>query len=186
MDHSSFCEDPSGKGIWVGSSQGPYFYDHTSGTLRAVEHDVLAQMSIRTMAISPSGSLWIGSNSQGMARLVGERVFRWTANPEDFGSLSANQIRSIYEDDSGLLWVGTFSAGLNRLDLKDNRFDHYHKNNQYPAKINYHNTVRTFYEDPDNNIWISTDGGINRFEIREKRTFTYYRTRPGRPHLGWR
>ncbi len=172
----AFCEDPSGNGVWIGTNQGPYFYNHSAGALRAVEHEVLAQMSVRAMAISPSGSLWIGSNSQGMARLTGERVFRWNANPEDFGSISANQIRSLYEDDSGLLWVGTFSAGLNRLDLKDNRFDHYHKNNQYPAKIN-HNTVRAFYEDPDNNIWIGTDGGINRFD-REKRNFTYYQNDP--------
>jgi ligand-binding sensor domain-containing protein/signal transduction histidine kinase len=175
----AFREDPSGSGVWIGTNRGLYFYERDSGSVRAVEHEVLVRMSIRAMDISPDGSLWIGSQNQGMARIVGERVFRWTPNPEDFSSISANQIRSLYEDGSGLLWVGTYSAGLNRLDLKDNRFDHYHKNNQFPAKIN-HNTVRTFYEDDDGNIWIGTDGGINRFD-REKRAYTYYRHNPDDP-----
>ncbi len=78
--------------------------------------------------------------------------------------------------ETGLLWVGTFGDGLNRVDLKDSRFPHYHKNNRFPAKIN-HDTVRTFYESPEGSLWLGTDGGVNRFD-RESRSYIYYRNDP--------
>jgi ligand-binding sensor domain-containing protein/signal transduction histidine kinase len=168
-----FVDDPEASGLWIGTSHGLYFFDRRSETLSRDEREGLADVSIRALAPGASGTVWVGGQDEGLISAGKRTLNRFLPDPSDATSLSSNQVRAIYEDDSGLLWVGTFGGGLNRLDLKDNRFPHYHKTNHYPARIN-DDTVRAFYEDGNGRIWIGTDSGVNRFD-RERRAYDYYR-----------
>ncbi len=169
----AFAEDTSRDRLWIASSKGLFFLDRTSGKIQRDPRPELARVSVRAIDAGSSGSLWVGEENFGLSQITPSGNLGRLVTP------GANQIRSVYEDETGLLWVGTFGDGLNRVDLKDSRFPHYHKNNRFPAKIN-HDTVRAFYEAPEGSLWLGTDGGVNRFD-RESRAYIYYRNDPKDP-----
>jgi ligand-binding sensor domain-containing protein/signal transduction histidine kinase len=166
----AFAEDSVRKRLWIASSKGLFFFDRSSGEIRRELRPELSRISVRAVDAGESGSVWIGEENQGLFQITPSN------NLGRLSTAGSNQIRSVYEDATGLLWVGTFGDGLNRVDLKDSRFPHYHKNNRFPAKIN-HDTVRTFYESPGGSLWLGTDGGVNRFD-RKSRSYIYYRNDP--------
>jgi ligand-binding sensor domain-containing protein/signal transduction histidine kinase len=172
-----FADDPARERLWIATSAGLFFLDRASGEIRREPSPELSEVSVWAIASGESGSIWVGTQNSGLTQITPRgAIGGLAAVPGETRTLSSNQIRSVYEDATGLLWVGTFGDGLNRVDLKDSRFAHYHKNNRFPAKIN-HDTVRAFYESPGGSLWIGTDGGVNRFE-RESRSYIYYRNDP--------
>lgn len=175
----AFADDPARNRLWIATSTGLFFVDRASGDIRLDERPELSRASVRAIASGESGSIWVGAEELGLTQITPRGAMGLLAVPGDSGTPSSDQIRSVYEDSTGLLWVGTFGDGLNRVDLKDSRFPHYHKNNRFPAKIS-HDTVRAFYEGPDGSLWIGTDGGVNRFD-RESRSYLYYRHDPKDP-----
>jgi ligand-binding sensor domain-containing protein/signal transduction histidine kinase len=168
-----FADDDARNRLWIASSKGLFFLDRASGVIRRESRGELAQVSVRAIDAGKSGSVWVGDEDLGLTQITPSGKLGRLA------TVGANRIRSVYEDETGLLWVGTFGDGLNRVDLKDSRFPHYHKNNRFPAKIN-HDTVRAFYESPGRSLWLGTDGGVNRFD-RESRSYIYYRNDPKDP-----
>ena len=172
-----FADDPARNRLWIATSTGLFFFDRATGDIRRDPTPQLSRVSVRAVASGESGSVWVGTQDDGLTQITPSgRIGGLVAVPGEAGTPTSNQIRSVYEDSTGLLWVGTFGDGLNRVDLKDSRFPHYHRNNRFPAKIN-NDTVRAFYESPEGSLWIGTDGGVNRFE-RESRSYIYYRHDP--------
>jgi ligand-binding sensor domain-containing protein/signal transduction histidine kinase len=168
----AFSEDEARKRLWIATSKGLFFLDRGTGEIRRESRPELAHISVRAIDAGASGSVWIGEERLGLFQITpGE-------NLGQLATVGTSQIRSVYEDATGLLWVGTFGDGLNRVDLKDSRFPHYHKNNRFPAKIN-HDTVRSFFES-GGSLWLGTDGGVNRFD-RASRSYIYYRNDPKDP-----
>ncbi|HJS74261.1 MAG TPA: two-component regulator propeller domain-containing protein, partial [Vicinamibacteria bacterium] len=168
----AFAEDAARRRLWIASSKGLFFVDRESGQIRREFRKELSHISVRAVDAGASGSVWIGEENLGLLQITPSE------NLGRLATVGTSQIRSVYEDSTGLLWVGTFGDGLNRVDLKDSRFPHYHKNNRFPAKIN-HDTVRAFYES-GGSLWLGTDGGVNRFD-RSSRSYIYYRNDPKDP-----
>ncbi len=63
-----------------------------------------------------AAGLWIGTWGGGLNRLHRNTgtFTRYLHEPDNTGSLSSNNIRTIYEDRAGTLWVGTWGGGLNQ------------------------------------------------------------------------
>jgi signal transduction histidine kinase len=84
------------------------------------------------------------------------------------GSISSNYIRSIYEDSNGIVWVGTSEGGLNRLDVQKGIFTVYRQKDGLPA-----DGIYGILGDRHNNVWISTNRGLAKYNSSEKK-FTIY------------
>lgn len=84
---------------------------------------------------------------------------RYQHHPDDPTSLSYNDVTNIYEDHAGWLWIGTFGGGLNRFDRASGIFTCFGTEHGLPNNIIY-----GIMEDDDDNLWISTNQGVSKFD----------------------
>ncbi|MCX7954025.1 MAG: SpoIIE family protein phosphatase [Bacteroidales bacterium] len=84
----------------------------------------LSQGTINCIFQDSRGFLWFGTQD-GLNRYDGNSFVIYQHNPLDSFSLSSKWVYSITEDHEGNLWVGT-QNGLNKLDIKTEKFTHYH------------------------------------------------------------
>ena len=82
--------------------------------------------------------------------------------------LSYDEVKVIFEDSKGRIWMGTTGRGLHLLERKENltqsRFKHFGGDNGLSNK-----TVQTILEDNYGDIWVSTESGISRFDLKKER-----------------
>lgn len=104
-DVRCFAAGPEGT-TWVGTEKGLSRIG-PGGLLGSVplEH------SVRVLHLDRHGSLWIGSSEQGLARLRGGELQRFSTAQ----GLSSLSVRSFLEDREGSLWIGMADGGLNRF-----------------------------------------------------------------------
>ena len=73
---------------------------------------------------------------------------------------------ALFRDSHDRIWVGTFQNGV--YCINGNSVKHYRYKENYPIYVSYkdlkpyYNSVRTFFEDSDGNIWVSVYGGIGK------------------------
>lgn len=85
--------------------------------------------------------------------------------------LSNSAVNIVFQDKDQLLWVGTWD-GLNMYDGTDFRVFNYNSENQGASIGN--NVIQDIKEDKIGNIWISTIGGITRFEKPRGKFYRYF------------
>ena len=111
--------------------------------------------------------LWFGNRGYGAYRL---NVETEQLTPYRFdnvvNSQTANDIFAIYKNEKGY-WLGT-SSGL--LHFNED-YSHYHDR----ADLFSNNTVHGILEDQQNNLWISTNQGLGRFNPKTNTGQTYDR-----------
>lgn len=111
--------------------------------------------------------LWFGNRGYGAYRL---NVETEQLTPYRFdnvvNSQTANDIFAIYKNEKGY-WLGT-SSGL--LHFNED-YSHYHDR----ADLFSNNTVHGILEDQQNNLWISTNQGLVRFNPKTNTRQTYDR-----------
>ena len=85
-------------------------------------------------------------------------------------SLSRNHIKSLLPDPlfpDRYLWVNTSGGGINRLDLNSEQFIHYDENDGLPNGVIY-----GALPDKQGHLWLSTNRGLARITLDEKRELT--------------
>ena len=107
--------------------------------------------SVRNVLLDRNGNLWIASGSQGLLRINGQQVSRFTTKD----GLSSDSVGNLYEDRDGNLWVGTTSGGLDRF--RDGSFTTYAKEEGLSVDQAY-----AVIEDHAGDIWVSTPDGLDR------------------------
>jgi AraC-like DNA-binding protein/streptogramin lyase len=109
---TAICQDREGV-TWIGTDGG--LYTLKQGNLREYT-DAAGQKpeSVRSLWTSPDGSLWIGSDGEG---LYCQRDNRLSKEPAS-GELENHFIYALLEDHEGGLWLGTYTEGLLRLTRK--------------------------------------------------------------------
>ena len=149
---ASLAQDSSGV-VWVGM---------WGGGLKRIENNhvelgngqlVLGDGRMMALFTSRDGTLWVGTDAEGVAQIRGRRVVR-VYNTAD--GLASNSIRYITQTADGAIWVGTL-GGLSRLG-RGGRFT------SYTARAGLSSEhVRSIHEDGDGTLWIGTyGGGLNR------------------------
>ncbi|MBR6251468.1 MAG: response regulator [Bacteroidales bacterium] len=103
-------------------------------------------------------NLWIGAHGGGL--LFYDRVHKtfekYVNRKNDPTSIQSNVVHGIAQDKSGQLWLGLgqYRGGLARVIMKNDAFKSVVPENN-PITQN-DNMVRQIFEDPANNIWVST------------------------------
>ncbi len=86
---------------------------------------------------------------------------------------------SFLEDNTGRMWAGTYWDGLFYYDPETNEKGVYKHDTSNLNSISS-NAINWIFQDSDENIWVTTENGLNMF-IPETNSFKPYRKRDGFP-----
>jgi ligand-binding sensor domain-containing protein/signal transduction histidine kinase/DNA-binding response OmpR family regulator len=156
--------------FFFGSEDGVNTYDPKTKTL--VKIDYLSRMPIKDIKEDYNGNIWIATHANGLLRLNPNG--KWTAfthNSKDTSSLATNNINCIYQDSKFRIWVGSESKGLMLFNPKNDNFDLiFNEESGLPSNIVY-----SILDDSENNIWVSTGGGLVKIDthLKSMKTFGY-------------
>ena len=178
-----FCitEDREGN-LWVGTVDGGLNMLPAGENKKFIHytHDAndpqsLSDNQVRTLFLDSRGHLWVGT-SAGLSQLVpGEKVrfIRYQHDKSNPNSLSNNLVASIAEDSEGNLWIGTQGGGINKFDRQSRRFIALQEKDGLS-----NNNINGVLVDEDDQIWVSTNKGINKYDPVNGK-FAHYDTYDG-------
>lgn len=163
--------------LWIGSLNGLKRMDPETGTFTRFDHDPedptsLSDKFVVSLYEDRAGTLWVGTTRGGLNRMdrATGTFTRYQNDPQNPNSLSSNAVWSLLERERepGVLWIGTDGGGLNRFETRTGRFTHFITEDGVAD-----NTVWGILEDEQGRLWISTPGGLSRFDL-ERQTFRNY------------
>ncbi len=155
LSHATFqvAPDPSGA-IWALTSDGLFRRDAT-GRFSLVAAAVLPDGQSGGMAFTPTGDLWVFTESGGVLRFRPtpgglERLSSVTAPV-----LGSNDILFLHRDRRGWMWVGT-DHGIDMFDGRSwRRFD------KVDGLVSNDMDQWAIYEDEDGSMWFGTSHGLS-------------------------
>lgn len=168
------------KTYWIGSEGSgltrltdPFINPKTITYTYGKATNQLVSNNIRYLFFDKDQNLWIGS-SDGLNILpaaqlnkANKRFISIESKQNDKTSLSHNAIDYIFQASDHSIYVATMGGGLNILtykDFKSNKFIWRHLNEDNGL---FANKVFAVQEDSENNIWISTNLGINKYYTKQ-------------------
>lgn len=114
----------------------------------------LNRLTIRNVFRDSHGTLWIGTDGQGIACIKDNLILQFTTKQ----GLVSDFIRAFCEDRNGNLWIGT-DGGLSRMSLNQpGRFNNYKTENGL-----IYESIRAVITNRRGGLWIATDGGLSYF-----------------------
>ncbi|SCD21470.1 Hypothetical protein PSM36_2674 [Proteiniphilum saccharofermentans] len=131
-------------------------------------------MEVRAITEGKNGRIWVGT-SDGLMSFDGNFTLSKNIAFETYrNDLNiSNDIYNLYKDKNGTLWLSVFGVGLNRLvkydeEKKKPLFESFGIKDGINSDV-----ILSIVEDDHNNLWLSTEKGISRFDPHTK-TFRNY------------
>lgn len=160
--HSLFIDNE--RGFWIGTYFGginyvPYEKEYFE-YYKPFKNGLNARI-VSVFANADDGNLWLGTDDSG--------VFYWKRDKNVFESYSSfargeqtsyHNIHAILQNNNKL-FVGMYMGGLDILDLKTGITHNYKHSNSNRSL--YSSDIYAIYKDSEDNIWIGTTGGLNRY-----------------------
>jgi len=153
--------------LLAGTDAGIYIYDPGKQSAVTVVHDArndrsLANNIVWAIFTDREGNWWFGTD-YGTSVTSGRPVFQTIPIYEVTGIGEGNRFYNILRDSRGRYWLGG-TNGIIRTDTLGARRTapawYRMGDSRYPLS---HNRIRDIYEDIDRQIWIATDGSVNRY-----------------------
>ncbi len=122
--------------------------------------------------VDAQNNFWIGTK-QGLF-FFHPKTSQWkyfASNPTQTDALSHNYILSICPDPASpdtWLWIGTDGGGLNKMDIAKETFVNYSTKDGLP-----NNVIYAVQSDAHDNLWLSTNRGLCRFDPRTADTWAF-------------
>lgn len=125
---------------------------------------------VYSIAEDSDGIMWIGTFGGGLNKFdpLTKRFISYKNIPGDESSISDNRVMTTYKDNFGNLWVGTYGGGLQKFDKRTEKFTRFNKKNLMNSSVVY-----GILEDNNENLWMSTDNGLFKFNLTTE-FFTQY------------
>ncbi len=161
--------------LLAGTDNGLYVCKENT-VLQHIQHDSRSTYSLSNNIIwniftDARQNVWIGTD-YGISLSRFNHTFRYMPIEQITGTGEGNHFHSIYKDSKGSIWFGG-TNGLIYTESTHNAQSHtWYKMGE---KVNGlpHNRIRHIFEDKDNQLWIATDGSINRFDRANKKFIAY-------------
>ncbi len=149
--------------LWFGTTDGlSYFETKTRKGQRLTQAYGLAGNEISSLMLDSKGILWVGARGRGLS-MIADTLIKRIEIPEVFTPLC------MAEDKNGNIWIGTESNGVlvyNRdsiiLSLRESS----------GLLADYITSVSV---DENNNIYIGTNRGLNKYVQSENKIYTFTR-----------
>lgn len=142
-----------GGSIWGATSAGGVFQVDGNRVLPPPPGlEPIRGTAISSLLEDEAGSIWIGTNGLGLARLAGGRLSYLRA-PEGLGDV----VYALRMDQGGNLWVGTNGSGVSRL--RGGSFTTYGSREGLSRDFAY-----TSFQDGSGTLWVGTAGGLDRLD----------------------
>nr|MBX2841139.1 response regulator [Flammeovirgaceae bacterium] len=161
----------------LASNSGLIIFDKKNGKIistSTLPNLASHQWDLRSIFIDETHTIWAGS-ILGLNQYdsLGKFLKRYENDPNDLKSLVySHHTSALFKDSKGIFWVGTYGGGISKFDPVTESFTKfiYQVNDSTTLSNNF---VETIYEDDDNNLWIGTHAGLNKWNVRTS-TFTRY------------
>ncbi len=170
-DARALLQDHSGRMV-VGTADGAWRVAG-DGSVSRIWPNAEAR-TITAMAEDAHGRFWFAVPLEGLAVFdpgLGETS--WLKPGPVAGMLPEAVVTLLDIDRSGLLWVGTHERGIAKVDPGGAAFHFVAEDDTTHAEV-AGNYVRAVYQDAAGDLWLGTDDGLKRYEIRENR-FDHFR-----------
>lgn len=163
--------------LLLGTDNGLYIYNLKTGNVQHEVHDSrnvksLIDNIIWSIFADKDNNIWLGTD-YGVSYYDPNKLFQSIFLSQITNSGNGNRFYSMLKDSQNNYWLGG-SNGLiftNSLTEKSSNIAWYRMGDPvYPIS---HNRIRDIYEDQNNNIWLATDGSIDRFDRSSKRFVRY-------------
>lgn len=147
--------------LFIGTDNGLFVVDE-DGTQTHIVHNALNSNSLIGNIVwglyaDDYGNMWIGTD--GGVSMASSKS--WFTSVSDFsGSTAGNTFYSILADDKNRLWLGGANGLLLTDETLSNALWYRPGNTEYQLS---HNRVRNIVSDAEGNVWLATDGGVNRY-----------------------
>ena len=156
--------------IWVGGINGLCKYNRAKDNFIRIKNLGLEHIYIYDIFQDNLGNIWFASYNDGIFR-YNPKSNKWKNYRHqtlDKTSPGNDKIISIYQDQQNRLWFGTEGAGLCQYIYEKDCFKTYDKENNLPNNVIYS------ILDDGQNLWISSNNGLTRFNPETLEARTYY------------
>ncbi|MEQ8323905.1 MAG: two-component regulator propeller domain-containing protein [Vicingaceae bacterium] len=148
--------------LWIGTLEGLIYYEINHGRMNHLTtYNGLAANEISEIHCDPDGAVWVGCKGKGLT-LIRDTNF---ITIDLGGDITPN---SITTDRQGNTWIGTDGQGL--MISKDGKAITGTFTVEDGLVADLINVVKV---DNENNIWIGTNKGLNKFDRKGSRFLTY-------------
>ncbi|MCX7986601.1 MAG: response regulator, partial [Bacteroidales bacterium] len=162
-DHKGF--------MWFGTWNGLNRFDGYNFVCYKQKSDepyTLSNNFVRSICQDAYHNIWIGTRNGLNLYLYNQDKFLNFFTTNDSVGICSNEINVVYYDSHGYLWVGSAQKGLDRLTLGKNskvlEIKHFSAGTG-DDQIS-HNSILCIYEDGQQNLWVGTQSGLNRYNYR--------------------
>jgi signal transduction histidine kinase/ligand-binding sensor domain-containing protein/CheY-like chemotaxis protein len=178
-DNTVQCITQDKNGIlWIGTARGGLCnFDKSTGLFKRYRPDTknpdsLSGNYINDLVVDSDNNLWIATGGYGLNKLDNkrEKFTRYINVPSDSTTVNDTYIECLYLDNDSILWLGTYSGGLNRLNTRTGKVTHFTKKDGLPS-----NMIVGISEDSSDNLWLSTNNGLCRFNHKSLLTINFNR-----------
>lgn len=168
--------------LWVGTNAGLSLFNRGSGTFKHYlsNRRKFTGPFVRAILEDAPGYLWIGTD-QGLFYLevaTGKSVSYAGFKEAIAEDESPEGVYCLHRDKHGLLWIGTQSSGLYKMEYENRGLD-FSKAQFFCICDNEKQSQLTVYgilPDANNNLWISTDNGIMKYDGSENDWLRFTKT----------
>jgi class 3 adenylate cyclase len=147
--------------LWIGTTDWLVYYEIDNNKLIALSQgNGLAGNDISTIYCDSKNIVWVGSRRKGLTRIEGSKITKVDLK-ENFTP------KCIVEDKEGKLWIGTEDRGI--IVLQNGKIVKRFKTNEGLVS----NNILVLNVDDDNNIFVGTSAGLNKYNQKSNKFFVY-------------
>jgi len=158
---------------WLGTEDGLYLYPPNGVQIQTFqdygEFRELSKSFILHIGKDKKNNIWVCAKT-GLYQLnaEGKVVARYWRGGKGAFNLPAEDFQHFYQDDEDIYWLATAGSGLIRWDKAAETYRIFTRNEGLP-----HNNIYAVYEGVDQQLWLSSDFGIVRFDKNNYEVNTY-------------
>ncbi|MFT3822289.1 MAG: two-component regulator propeller domain-containing protein [Chitinophagaceae bacterium] len=172
-DVIAILEDSYGR-LWIGTDRnGLNVLDRTTGRFEHYATDASGAFNIcndliKTIYEDSHRRLWVGTGAGLILMNENGKNTCITAREGDTTALQSGFVNCIREDSNGNIWCGTYFGGLSMYHPDTKTFTTYQVKDGLPG-----NNIAGIVEDGQGYLWVSTDNGLSRFDIANRKFKNY-------------
>lgn len=126
----------------------------------------LASNTVSTIIKDRYGLMWFGTTN-GLTKYDGTNFITYRHDPENSGSLPANEVLVSMEDKTGTLWIATGGGGLCAYDRESDRFVPFKGDGSWAELPGI--SIRALCQDHEGWIWVATYSDLRKIDPRTGR-----------------